>query len=36
MSIRAIPLLIFVFLFYNVIVLIGGNANPTKSYAMWS
>ena len=30
MSIRAIPLLIFVFLFYNVIVLIGGNSNPDE------
>jgi len=28
MSIRAIPLLIFVFLFYNVIVLFGGEADP--------
>lgn len=30
MSIRAIPLLIFVFLFYNVIVLIGGNTSPDE------
>lgn len=29
MSIRAIPLLIFVLIFYNLIVLIGGDANPT-------
>ncbi|MCB1510007.1 MAG: hypothetical protein KDJ36_03825 [Hyphomicrobiaceae bacterium] len=28
MSIRAIPLLIFVFVFYNLIVLFGGNADP--------
>lgn len=28
MSIRAIPLLIFVFLFYNLIVLFGGDADP--------
>lgn len=28
MSIRAIPLLIFVFLFYNLLVLFGGDADP--------
>ena len=31
MSIRAIPLLIFVFLFYNLLVLFGGDANPNES-----
>jgi hypothetical protein len=30
-SIRAIPLLIFVFLFYNVLVLFGGDANPNET-----
>ena len=30
MSIRAIPLLIFVFMFYNVIVLFGGGADPDE------